>query len=207
MMFSLKGRFSLLNNRYHSGGFVLAEFAIALPLLILLGVGLANIGVKIFELGRNQLADYVLENEAQYFMERISHQARAAIEVEIEDSTYETRWIKIVYHTSETHPTEPIKGVADVRETQYFVPYDVEHFGENINAKRQQAGALTNPITGGNFFGDTKINLLKYDVDEAKKILHITLEMESLVSGHKIRLVTAIFMPDCNSVTITEGSQ
>ena len=49
--------------KIRSGGFALIEFAIALPLLILLTYGLATVGGKIFYLGRIQLADYVLEEE------------------------------------------------------------------------------------------------------------------------------------------------
>ena len=52
----------------------------------------------------------------------------------------------------------------------------------------------SNPITGGNSFGDTKINYLRCEVDEVKKILHVSLEMESLSTAHKIKLNTAVYM-------------
>ena len=55
---------------------MLIEFAIALPLLILVFYGLANVAVKIFALGRIQLADYVLEDEARYVMQRITASAQ-----------------------------------------------------------------------------------------------------------------------------------
>ena len=193
-----------MRNRHLSGGFVLAEFAIALPWLILLGVGLANVGAEIFKLGQIQLADYVLESEAQYVVERISHQARCAVEIGIEDSL-PANHLKIVYHTSNDHPTYSL-SVADVREKQFFMPNVSGSVVKNLNAKRQDYGALSHPITGNNFFGDTQISKLEYDVDKARKILHITLEMESLVSGHKIRLVTAVFMPDCTTFKINGAS-
>ena len=60
-----------MQKKIRSGGFVFVEFAIALPLLILLLCGLGEVGTEIFKLGRDQLADYVLESEAQYFMEII----------------------------------------------------------------------------------------------------------------------------------------
>lgn len=181
----------------NSGGFVLAEFAIALPLLILLGVGLANVGAKIFQLGKNQLADYVLENEASYAIERIVHQARAAKEIEITPFEADIDQIKIYFRTVRDDPVNVIANVAEVRETQYFIPrFDSEReIYTSLNAKRIEVGTLGSPITGGNSFGDTKITKLKYKLNESEKILHITLEMESLVSGHKIKIATAVFMP------------
>lgn len=170
---------------------MLAEFAIALPLLILLGYGLALVGVKIFELGRNQLADYVLEAEAQFVMERITYQARAAKEVHIENRR---NLIEFVYHTAADHASN-VTSVADVQERQYFIPRKVEGVYTALNAKRNDNGSLRNPITGGNSFGDTQINSLQFDVDKSLKILHITLEMQSRVTNRKIKLNTAVFMP------------
>ena len=56
----------MFRKKIRNGGFVLVEFAIALPLLILVMYGLAIVSMKIFSLGKEQLADYVLEAEAQY---------------------------------------------------------------------------------------------------------------------------------------------
>lgn len=196
----------MLHRKHNSGGFVFVEFAIALPLLILLGYGLALVGAKTFQVGKGQLADYVLEAEAQYAMERITHQARVAKEVEINNNDHT---IKFVYHTVNDRDevsrfTDAEQGkyslhtVADVWETQYFIPPkdNITGIYTALNAKRQLQGPLGNPITGGNSFGGTKINDLRYDFDAAKKLLHITLEMESLDSGHKIKLSTAVFMPN-----------
>lgn len=190
----------LHSNRRRSGGFVLIEFAIALPLLILVAYGLTSVGVKIFQVGRNQLADYVLESEARYVMERITQQARVAREVtNIEESIKDVEMIKFVYHTAVEDTVNQIENIADVRETQLYVPRIVldktEEVCVSLNAKRIDVDPLTNPITGGNSFGDTKINLLKYNLDKEKKILHIALEMESLVTKHKIKINTAVFMP------------
>lgn len=183
----------LLNRR--DGGFVLVEFAIALPLLILLSWGLLTVSLEIFQLGKSQLADYVLESEAQYVMERITHQARTAKTVNIENVYTDIDQIEFVYHTVNDHPTDKIRNVADVWETQIFIPNMKERVCVNINAKRQEYGSLSNPITGGNNFGDTKVNILKYDLNTARKILHVTLEMESLVTSHTIKINTAVFIP------------
>lgn len=195
----------LHSNRRRSGGFVLIEFAIALPLLILVAYGLTSVGVKIFQVGRNQLADYVLESEARYVMERITQQARVAEQLRVENSIKNVSMIKFVYHTVEDRgrwnkfndEKESRATIDDVRETQFYVPRIVS--GEvcvSLNAKRLNVTSLVNPITGGNSFGDTKINLLKYR-ELNDNVLHITLEMESLVTGHKVKISTAVFMPRC----------
>ena len=189
-----------LFHKKNSGGFVFAEFAIALPLLIFLMYGLATVSLKIFQLGRNQLADYVLEEEAQRVMERIVQEARVAKEVVIVDDNT----IKFVYHTitdriENTYAEDytAILTLVDVLETQYFITYAREgRSTPNLYAQRQNKIPPTNPITGENFFGDTKINSLKCERNEEKKILHISLEMESLVTGRKIKLNTAVFMPN-----------
>lgn len=170
---------------------MLVEFAIALPLLIFLAYGLALVGAKIFWLGKTQLADYVLEAEAQYVMERITHQARAAKEVAVNSGM-----IKFVYHTADDDRENNVTNVADVQETQYFILRKEAGVYVTLDAKRKNDGTLTNPITGGNYFGDTQINSLKFHELE-NNVLHIALEMESRVTGHKIKLSTAVFMSGC----------
>ena len=191
--------------RNNSGGFIVLEFAIALPLLILVLYGLAIVSVKVFQVGKEQLADYVLEEEARYVMELITQKARAAKTVEPE-----TNKIKIVYHAVDDSdgscgfntPTDPAKvyyhfSNNDVWETQYICAHTKEGRDyPNLYAQHQD-NVYNNPITGENFFGDTKLNSLKCDIDKdkKKKILHIELEMESLVTKHKIKIATAVFMP------------
>lgn len=188
--------------RNNGGGFVVAEFAIALPLLILLMYGLATVSVKIFSLGKGQLADYVLEAEAQYVMEQITHVARTAREVEISPGG---GYIKFVYHVVKDKGANIIEATSvnghylfinnDVLETQYFMLYAKSgRTARNLYAKRQDDGTYFNPITGENYFGDTQINSLRYDLNAAKKLLHISLEMESLVTARKIKLDTAVYM-------------
>ena len=200
-----------MRNKF-GGGFVLAEFAIALPLLILLGWGLAAVSVKTFQLGKDQLADYVLEAEAQHIIEQITKQARVAEEIEVKQLTDKIHRLKIIYHTLNersdliTKPTiyNPeyyLFTIADVRETQYFIPHkdSSREIYDKLNAKRQLEGSLSNPISGDNLIGETKINRLQYDLDEDKKILHVTLELESQLSKHKIKIATAVFMPSYGS--------
>ena len=199
----------MFQNNFRSGGFVFAEFAIALPLLIFIVYGLATVSLKIFQLGKTQIADYVLESEAQYLMERVTQEARVAKEItSITPLTEDFDTIEFLYHTGGTDDKSNV-SIADIWETRIFVPH-VKDLGDglsyyaNINAKHQRE-MEGNPITGSipadgtNFlpFGDTKINRFKLDKDG--KILHVSLEMESLDTGKKIRLNTAVFMPACEN--------
>ena len=182
--------------KLRSGGFAFVEFAIALPLLILLLYGLATVGIKIFQLGKAQLANYVLEEEAQYVLERIVRQARVAQAVEI---PYKNA-VKFVYRTVENE----YYGVTDdVLETQYFLPYAREIVNKNtriltLYAKRHMDSYYLNPITGANTFGETKLVSLKC-CELNNNVLHITLEMQSLVTNKKIKLGTAVYMPACEN--------
>ena len=171
---------------------MLIEFAIALPLIILLVYGLANVGIKIFELGRNQLADYVLEEEAHYLMERITHQARTAKGIEAINALNK---VKIFYHTSDEGSTA--LTIDDVRETQWFITHQKKgSSARNLYAKRQDDGVYLNPITGDNSFGETTLVNLKFS-ELNENVLHITLELKSLVTDRTIKLSTAVYMPSC----------
>ena len=190
--------------KIRSGGFVLVEFAIALPLLVLLLYSLAMVSLKIFELGKNQLANYVLEAEAQYAMERITQAARYAKEVQ----TYgDTSKVKFIYHSViDTDYNVPIPNLLnmqyrlyinrDILETRYF--FASKRKGRdypNLYAERQEE-IYTSPITGDNYFGDTKVNYLHCSkLKDNEKVLRIELEMESLVTERKIKIATAVFMP------------
>ena len=180
-------------------GFVFVELAIALPLLILLMYTLANVAVKIAEQGRDQLADYVLEEEAHQLLERIVRQARAAKEVEPRNGS---NGVKFVYHATidENRDTEnpPALTVEDVLETQYYLAYQKsDSQAINLYAEHQDK-VFVNPITGDNSFGETSLVKLEFR-ERATNVLHITLEMKSLVTDRIIKLSTAVYMPACES--------
>ena len=203
----------MFQNKFHSGGFVFAEFAIALPLLILLMGGLALVGTKIFHASREQMTNYILESEAQYLMERVTQEARVAKSIKIMPLTKEIDKLEIHYHTGGKDDDNNI-SIADIWETRFFIPHgrqdkDGQFYFANINAKRQDDGKYGHPITGSipsekpNFapFGDTKITRFKFK--RHGKILHVSLEMQSMEvvdedkEPKKIRLNTAVFMPAC----------
>ena len=177
----------------NSGGFVLIEFAIALPLLILIMYSLATVAVEIFKLGRFQLADYVLEEEARYVMERIAQEARVAKEIEIDNASNK---IKIVYHAvndEKIYIENNSAHVEDLWRTQFF---KVNPSNGKLYAQRQDDVPLTSPITGNNSFGKTQINSLEY-FKANEKLLRFVLEMENVETKHKIKIATAVFMPGC----------
>lgn len=175
--------------------------------------GLTIVSVNIFQLGKEQLADYVLETEARYVMELITQKARVAKEIEAYNSINK---IKIVYHAVDDNDdyyrfnkSEPAKRYwlfsdKDVLETQYIFPRDSSEGHRNLYAERQESGN-SNPITGENFFGKTHLISLQYDDrDKDKKILRIELEMESLMTRHKIKIAAAVFMPSCESLVVND---
>ena len=189
--------FRKLSGKKFCGGFVFIELAISLPLIILLMYGLANVGLKIFELSRNQLADYVLEEEAHYLLERITHQARAAKSVEVFN---ELNTAKFFYRTSaEDTLVHKELTIDDVWETQWYLPHTKKGSRAlNVHAKRKNDEIYLNPITGDNSFGETTLVNLKFS-ELNENVLHITLEMKSLVTGRKLKLSTAVYMPSCES--------
>ena len=179
-----------------SKGFVFVEMAIALPLLAVLMFGLALVGAKLFKQGTDQLADYVLDEEAHYLLERIVQQARAAKEIEAYNSS---NGVKFVYRTAVDNNTA--LTVDDVWATQYYLASPKsETLAINLHAKRQRDGTYTNPITGDNSFGLTSLVKLEFrERDKDSNVLHITLEMKSLVTDRHIKLTTAVYMPACES--------
>ena len=192
-----------MNKKFRSGGFVFAEFAIALPLLILLGWGLATVGMKIFYLGKIQLADYVLEEEVHDVLSRLIYDARAAKKVIAENGaptlTFTYRMIKA--GTANSITTSEDKRI-------YILAGGLGNEGSKINYKRVTY-YLGNPITGNNYFGETRVTQFKFSQpknkisgEPLKNVLHITLELESEITHHKIKISTAVYMPSCEEFKI-----
>ena len=174
-----------------------AEFAIALPLLILLGWGLATVGTKIFYLGKIQLADYVMEEEVHNVLSRLIYDARAAKKIiAVKGSPtliFYYRTMREIQATNSSMPTN-IYGtpdgdvIADREEPRVYW-----RVNDKIYYQRQTKEAR-NPITGDNYFGRTKVTRFDFDFDKKTKILNVTLEMESLDSPHKIKIDTAVYV-------------
>ena len=171
--------------RNNSGGFVFVEFAIALPLLILLMYGLATVSTQIFYLGKIQLADYVLEEEVHEVLSRIIYDARAAKNViAIKGSPTLTFTYRMV---NESNLSD---GVIAVNSDDRVYLWQ----NSKLYYKRQTYNPTT-PITGDDYFGETQVTQFNSEFDKGKKILHVTLEMKSEISLHKIKISTAVYVP------------
>ena len=191
-------------------GFVLAEFVLALPLLILLIFSLGQMSLKIFSLAKEQAADYVLQTEAQEILERISEDAKAAQSVEVKKAVGNADIQEIFfnyrvlgnevkpardYFKDETFNSSRLDIVNLIYTSRYTVGLGNEH-GYYVYAERKHKGSTPNPISGGNFFGDTTVTRLNFS-QPVENILRVELEMQSMVTDKKIKVVTEIFMAAC----------
>lgn len=179
-------------------GFVLIEFIIALPLIIFLLYGLGMATMKIFSTAKFHVADYVLEVETQDALTRITNDLRAAYSVKRSNAfTGEPiDNIEIVYLTLNSNAN--LKNNIVVMYTQIYSVQRARTHGAYIYAQHQNE-VKTSPITGGNFFGDNVVTRLQY-TNPAEKVLHVELEMESLVTGRSFKVATAVFMPACETM-------
>lgn len=173
-------------------GFVLAEFAIALPLLILLLYALGTVTLSGLKIAREQVADYTLETEAQYIIDRITEDARAAQSVQIKKAN---GFDEIIFYC---HGIEKASGyVKDVLDPRI---YRVDRAGNGFHVyfKHSDDDYHTSPLTGDSSYGNNFIT--EFEIDREKleqKILHLTLEMKSFVTDKKVKFTTSVFMPVC----------
>ena len=186
-------------------GFVLAEFVIALPLLILLLFALGQMTFKIFHIARSQAADYVLETEAQEVLERISEDAKSAYSVEIKQAVGGKEMQEIFFnyrvvgnglYPKENYFKNPYYNESEILNLIYTHRYTVylpQNSGYRIYAERKKNDKITSPITGGNYFADTTVTKLKFSQPK-EKILHIELELQSVDTGKKFKVSTSVFM-------------
>ena len=190
-------------------GFVLAEFAVALPLLILLLYALGIVTLNALKIAREQAADYTLETEAQYVIDRITSDARVTQSVQIkkvkdfDEIIFYCHGLGGLYKDNlkidgAEKSLEYIQDILDPRiyrvdnrNGAFFHVYFKRRDDDNKNDH-------TSPLTGDSTFGDHYIT--KFEVDREKlehKILHLTLEMESYVTEQKVKFTTSVFMPAC----------
>ena len=153
--------------------------------------------MKIFYFGKIQLADYVLEEEVHDVLSRLVYDARVAKTLLAENGvptlTFTYRTIK------ESNATDGVI-LASSEQRVYILYGGLGKEGSKINYKRQE-GYPVNPMTGDNYFGRTRVIQFKFD-KPAENVLHVTLEMQSEISGHKIKMSTAVYVPGCESFTI-----
>ena len=184
-------------------GFVLIEFVIALPLILMLLYGLAETTLQIYRLAKAQAADYMLAVEAQEVLTRITEDLRAAKSVTCYSSGVyaysegisDCDNIEIKFHTIKKDAAQ----IIDVIDTRVYTVAKVDTVHSSYIYRQHQNGYHSSPITGGNFFGDTEVTFLKYE-KIGYRTLHIALEMRSIETKNKIKLSTAVFMPACEKI-------
>lgn len=200
-------------------GFVFVEFVIALPLIVLLIYALTQMIIQIADFGKRQAAEYVLENEAHEILEQIKRDARAAAFAEVRQAVggKELYEIFFVYRLEGNNLSRDYfknksynSNTGDIVNLYYTHRYTVgatEGHGYQIYAERLKDGPKRNPISGGNFLADTVVTELTFSTheedlksDKIGKILHITLELQSVETERKFRLNTSVFMPACEKI-------
>ena len=172
-------------------GFILLEFVIALPILILLLYSLVTLTLTTAKTAREQVADYVLETEAQEIIDRITTDARTAKSVEIKKFF---DFEEVIFICHENNPNKIY--MYDVLDRRIYRALGSIYFNH------QEDETPNNPVTGKNSFGNTIVTNLKFSRDFLQqKILHITLEMQSDVTKQKVKFSTAVYMPACEGIT------
>ena len=190
-------------------GFLLTEFVIALPMLILLLYALGTVTLSGLKIAREQAADYALETEAQYILDRITTEARTAHIVNIKDSdSANAEEIFFVYHTLDNklegdHPKVYARDILNKRRYTVHSPSSSssqKNFFQ-VYAERQENNSEVNPISGGNSFGRTFVAELKFDREKLlDKILHIKLRLQSADLPRIVEFNTAVYMPVCKKI-------
>ncbi len=175
-------------------GFVFAEFVIALPLLILLLYTLGTLTLKTMKIAREQVADYTLETEAQEVIDRITTDARAAHSVEIKNWNFAER-VKFICHVN--NPDRDY--LYDILDTRIYAVDSPDGGFFCVYFKHQDNELHRNPITGKNSFGNNFVTELSFYVI-APKVLHVTVEMESIVTHRRVKFSTAVYMPACKKI-------
>ena len=199
--------------KFDERGFVLAEFAIALPLLILLLYALGTVTLTGLKIAREQVADYALETEAQYVIDRIATDARVAHTVKIKHANWgDNEEIFFVYHTlgNGFEADFPIYYAKDILDQRRYTIHSPESSSSSkkffqVYAERQENGELNNPITGDISFGQTSVKELTFDKEKLRdKILHIKFKLRRADLKQVVEFNTSVYMPACKKIIYHE---
>lgn len=187
-------------------GFVLAEFAIALPLLILLLGALGMVTVKTSTVSREQAADYALETEAQYVLDRITADARVAHSVKVERGE---RFDRAIFYShalgnfeiKEANSDSTNWEARDILDPQIYIVASPSGGLFHVYRKRRDDNDHNNPLIGENSFGKTYVTKFRFSGPH-KNLLHITIGLQSKVTGREVELSTSVFMPACENFDV-----
>ena len=178
-------------------GFVLIEFIIALPLVALLIYALAQMIIQLPKFSTSQAADYALENDAHEILTQITRDARVATYAKVRRAVGNEELYEIFFYYSVLSTTSG--QIVNLKTPHRFTVGATETHGYQVYAERLENGSKVNPISGGNFFADTTVRQLKFS-QPSEKVLHITLEVQSISTDRKFKVSTSVFMPACEEI-------
>ena len=181
----MRPMFTRINER----GFIFAELAIGLPLIILMLWSMGHLFVGTWRTCRDLIADLTLQMEVRDAMSRIVDDMRSARHLE----EY-SNGVKIdSYLISGSEITKTVEPGAENRLPIYYYR-DQNPDGRFCIYRQRRNGAKSDPITGGDILSDVSIERFKCGKIEGKaRLWTVTIEAVSLISNHRFRLQTAVY--------------
>ena len=167
-MKKLQKIFILLNER----GFLLLEWIIALPLIVMLLWSFNNLFINSYDKCKFLIADFILQQEMESALSRIVEIARISYEFEDKNDVY-------------TFKYKSMKNISH-ENGQY------KYFKDEGKIYRGVSSGNSNPITGDSWQSNTIVT--KFKCQQNGKLLHIRLEAKSTLSNHEIFLTTEVYM-------------
>lgn len=175
------GLYTLLRHRLHSFklnecGFVFAELAIGLPLIIILLLSLNSIFVNAWTSCKYIFADFILQQEIEFVMNRIVTDAQMAYKIDTSNNK-----LRFYQHT--------MPSINKIQDRAGGKPwYKLKNGTIYYNGE-------TSPITSGNYLSSVIVRKFEYyQKNDHPKLLYIKIEAESIQTNHRIILTTEVYM-------------
>ena len=176
--------------RINERGFIFAELAIGLPLIILMLWSMGHLFVGTWTTCRNLIADLTLQMEVRDAMSRIVDDMRSARKLSWDG----TLTINSYFDGNDEILEDDTKVVAR-RPIFYTRDWETDDDGKNrihLYRKRQKFAANDQPLTGQDMLSKTHVMQFSC-VEEKPRLWRITLKARSDVSGHEFMIKTAVY--------------
>ncbi len=167
-------------------GFILAEFAIGLPLLMLGLWAMGHLLSSTWTTCRHLIADFTLQMEVRDAMSRIVEDMRAARSLE---------WDGVlsidVYYDRGGEIIESAVGSNTARRPIFYYRSTNDE-GRFCIYRQRQKNEKSMPITGSDLLSDVEVKkFLPEPIDD--RLWRVTIEAESHISEHKFKLMTMVY--------------
>ena len=174
------GFFRLHSLNINEHGFVFLEFAVGLPLIVVLLLSLNNLFTNSWTKCKYMIADFILQQEMESAMDRIVADARIAYDIENPE----------LYGRLKFYQHGGLKSAKNIKNRHN----DDKPWYKLSNGKIYHNWE-SSPITGDNILSGTYIWKFEYhQAANHPKLLYISLEAESMRSRHRFILKTEVFM-------------